>query len=419
MMIYRRMLLAAAMMAVSLAVGTTSARAATLTAGNCQNGAFATIQSAVDAANAGDTVAVCPGYYSEQLTIAKPLTVKGIAAVNQGAAVIVPPPEGLAADAADALTGDAEAAQILVQTPGQGGPIQVVLRNLTVDGLNSGIAGCSPSVVGILYQNASGTIGQVVARNQQLGAALAGCQSGYGLRVETTSDAAASTVAIQNSGIHGYQKNGITAVGVQTSVTIVGNSVRGQGPNSGAAENGIQVGPGASGSVKNNSISDHVSIGTGFAATGILIAGSANVQIAGNTIGNSDFGIAVETVTGGAIAGNADGAAIRNNAVFGSSYDGIDLCSNGDTAAGNTITDSAEAAVNLDASCGGSGNNNSIARNTINEGCAGILAGVGTAGNTVSPDIFLNVTNMLVNGSQCPDASLDLAKRPLARPRVL
>jgi len=418
-MLYRRILFAAAATAVSLAVGTTSARAATLTVGNCQGGAFATIQSAVDAASAGDTVAVCPGYYSEQLTIAKPLTVKGIAAVNQGAAVIVPPSAGLAANAADALTGDAEAAQILVQTPGPSGPIQVVLRNLTVDGLNNGIPGCSPSVVGILYQNASGTIGQVVARNQQLGTALAGCQSGYGLRVETTSDAAASTVAIQNSGIHGYQKNGITAEGAQTSVTIVGNSVRGQGPNSGAAENGIQVGPGAAGSIRNNRIGDHVSVGTGFAATGILIAGSGNVQIAGNTIGNSDFGIAVETVTGGAIAGNADGAAIRNNVVFGSGYDGIDLCSNGNTASGNTITDNAEAAVNLDASCGGSGNNNSIARNMINEGCVGILAGVGTAGNTVSPDIFLNVTNMLVNGSQCPDASLDLAKRPFARPRIL
>jgi pectin methylesterase-like acyl-CoA thioesterase len=68
-----------------------TARARTLTAGNCPRGAFATIQSAVDTANPGDTVQVCPGFYPEQVTITKPLTVKGIAVANADAAVILPP----------------------------------------------------------------------------------------------------------------------------------------------------------------------------------------------------------------------------------------------------------------------------------------------------------------------------------------
>ena len=48
---------------------------------SCRSAAFATIQSAVDAAPAGGTVIVCAGTYHEQVVISQPLTLMGQRAV--------------------------------------------------------------------------------------------------------------------------------------------------------------------------------------------------------------------------------------------------------------------------------------------------------------------------------------------------
>src|SRR4051812_22052279 len=59
---------------VLVSLTTTSASAtATLRVGTCPgfSANYPTIQSAVDAAHAGDTINVCPGTYNEQVTITK------------------------------------------------------------------------------------------------------------------------------------------------------------------------------------------------------------------------------------------------------------------------------------------------------------------------------------------------------------
>jgi nitrous oxidase accessory protein NosD len=45
---------------------------------SCRSAAFATIQSAVDAAGPGSTVVVCPGIYHEQVVISEPLSLQGL-----------------------------------------------------------------------------------------------------------------------------------------------------------------------------------------------------------------------------------------------------------------------------------------------------------------------------------------------------
>src|SRR6202030_893574 len=152
----------AALMVASLATSI-AAQAATLTVGTCPAAGFSTIQSAVNAAHAGDTVNVCPGSYPEQVSINKSLTLQGIAVGNQDAAVIAAPAGGLVANATDPRTGFGEAAQVLV-TPGTKRSTSVKLQNLTIDGLNNGIVGCTPTfpmVLGILYQDAGGTVSNV------------------------------------------------------------------------------------------------------------------------------------------------------------------------------------------------------------------------------------------------------------------
>ena len=56
--------------------------------------------------------------------------------------------------------------------------------------------------------------------------------------------------------------------------------------------------------------------------------------------------------------------------------------------------------MHVDDSCG-SGNNNTVTGNEINEACAGILLGTGT-GTTSSPNQYWNVTTMLLAGEVCP-----------------
>jgi parallel beta helix pectate lyase-like protein len=376
------------------------AEAATLTVGTCPGAGFSTIQSAVNAAHAGDTVNVCPGSYPEQVSINKALTVQGITVSNQDAAVILPPIGGLLANATDPISGLPEAAQVLVAPEGNRMK-SVTLYNLAIDGTNNGVTACTPGVTGILYQNASGTISNVAIRNQMLPTALSGCDSGTGIRVESSQNVSGTkSVTVQNSTVHDYQKNGITALGDGSSVKLLSNSVRGQGPTTGGTENGIQVSYGAVGQVENNNVIDNIFLGNNeFVASGILIYESSGVQVMGNTVGNNQFGVAVESTAMAA----ADMTIIKNNEIFGTlDVDGIDLCSNNNTVSNNTIASSDESGVDLDSGCGSTGNGNSVTSNTINEACAGILEESGTSGNTISKNNFFNVTNVTLSADVCP-----------------
>jgi len=111
-------------------------------AGKCRNmPSYKTIQAAVDAAQAGATVYVCPGLYPEQVTIDKNLNLTGIASGTADAAVITTPSGGMilsASDPSPASLNPSIAAQVFIQ-----GPATVNLTNLTVDGNNNGLSGCN------------------------------------------------------------------------------------------------------------------------------------------------------------------------------------------------------------------------------------------------------------------------------------
>ena len=259
---------------------------------------------------------------------------------------------------------------------------------------------CSePPLIGIYYRGASGRLNYVVARNQAQNAANFGCadSAGLGIFVESSSSEH-STVRIENSTVHGYQKNAITANETGTTVTINGNSLVGAGPTT-IAQNGIQVAFGAMGTVENNIIADDdfngdPSLGIG---SGILIYGSGGLAITGNSVANTQTGIV--TVTDGSFTAN--GNTVTNNLVTNTHiYDGIDLCSDSNTATGNTVFSSDEAGIHLDSTCGSTGSNNTVSRNTVNEACAGIL--VGGSSNTISAtNTFANVVNITLAGDVC------------------
>jgi parallel beta-helix repeat protein len=331
---------------------------------------------------------------------------------------IVSPAAGVAVNAFDLFDNSGIAAQIAVVTPtGALAPILVNISNITVDGSNNLIAGCAPDLVGIYYSNASGNMNHVATRFQELGSGLGGCQSGLGIFVESgyTSGGTSSTT-IENSSVHDYQKNGITVDGSGTISTVMGNYIVGAGATPVIAQNGIQVSDGANGKVTNNTVTDDVYIspdgGPYYSATGILLYDSggtaaSKLVVSGNIVSNSQGGI----VAFGDAGGTADYNTISSNRVTTSPaagpflLDGIDLCSDNNTAQLNVVFNSSGSGIHIDSQCTGvsgpTGNNTTVTANTINEACAGVLTGNGS-GSSQSGNNTFNVLQTSLAGDSCP-----------------
>src|ERR1039457_6459232 len=366
---------------------------ATVAVGSCTSLVnYATIQQAVNASPPGTVIKVCPGNYPEQVAIiAKNLTLEGIKYGTEDAVVILPPAGGLVANTTDVDSGDPVAAQPVVQNTGS-----VSISNLTVDGTGNGLS-CGPDVRGILFQNSSGTVKHVAVRNQVPNGIPNGCQVGESIWVETAAGHS-STVTIEHSSVHNYNKNGITGNDAGTNLTLAGNYIQGAGvvPKPGAAQNGIQLGFGATGTIMDNIVIDNIYGDPTVAASADILlyraAENSNITISRNIVGNRVFGA--------------------------STYDGIDVCTNGNTVTGNTIVNSAESGVHLDASCGSTGLNNIVTGNVIRESaCAGILDDTnGEGGNTITSDTYFTVPFTLTNStSKC---NLSAGTAMLAKPKA-
>jgi parallel beta-helix repeat protein len=430
--VLRNVILAGLTFVLAIVVAATARAAGTFFVGTCVSPSFATIQAGVNAASAGSTVNVCPGTYPEQVTIDKRLTLQGITVGTANQAVVASPAGGVVANAISLATGNPLAAQISVHdTPG------VTISNLTVDGSDNGITGCAPNLIGIYYQDASGTVSNVVARNQTAGlnnSPINECQWGMGIFVQSgvstvTNKAGTSTVTVANSNVHDFQKNGITGNEVGTTVHVRLNQVRGEGPTSGAAENGIQIGFGATGNITNNSVIDEiyspcVSLADCAAtASGILIDDAAGVTTSNNHVGNTQGGVTV--VSDGAFS--SDDQAISGNVLNGTLvFDGIDLCgSNGGSISNNTVADSGRGAIHLDSTCtdigGPAGGGANVSGNSLNEACAGILNG--SNGNTISAtNTFFNVINTILVGDSCAAPTSEMSQAEIkgsGRDRIL
>jgi len=384
--------------------------ATTVYVGNCPNGNHpVTIQQAVNASSSGGTIDICPGTYPEQISIVgKNLNLIGIPNGTSDAAVVVPPAGGLVTTVNGVnetdIFGNLVAAQIFVQGA------TVTISHLTIDGTGNGLSGCATDIMGIYYQNSAGKITDNAVRNQILIASDLGCQVGLAINVE--SDTGAPAVTISYNSVRNYQKNGITASGPGTgggpAVTVTSNTVIGIGATTAIAQNGVQIGYGATGTVKFNSVIDDIytnppcggmSEPPCYGSSGILIYASAGVTVSNNTVESTQLGIVPATDP---TYGNANGTIIKSNHVGGTqTYDAIDLCSDGNMAQSNVIYGSAESAVHVDDECPPStGSSNIVISNNINEACAGILLGSGT-GNTTTPNTFLNVTNTTLAGDTC------------------
>lgn len=147
---------------------------------------------------------------------------------------------------------------------------------------------------GILFEGASGTaIGNTIIVRQGseggVGAGNSGCQEGNGIEARNepfdTSGTADLEVRIQDNVIVDYVKGGVVTNG-SVAARIIGNAITGNGPVGvpSAAQNGIQVGFGATAIVRLNTVSGNVYTPKSFIACGVLLYEADGVRSSSNDL---------------------------------------------------------------------------------------------------------------------------------------
>jgi parallel beta-helix repeat protein len=294
----------------TLAVGAGPAFAATLyvhqpTDTHCAaSSPYTTIQSAVNAANSGDAIEVCPGTYTEQVTIPAGKN-------NLRLDALVPLQAKIQAPATFA----AGPAQAIVDV---NGAQNTTISQFTITGPFAGSCGNNDQGVRVDSGGSANITGNRITQISD--SPLDGCQQGVAIEIgednPPTDDTTGSATITQNV-IDNYQKNGITVDGSGSAGWIVGNVIKGVGPTAIIAQNGIQISDGANASVVGNQVSGDVYTPQTYGSTGMLLYQPGNATISLNNVTGTDTGIYAYQVGGH--------TTVSDNQVSGSTYDGITL----------------------------------------------------------------------------------------------
>jgi nitrous oxidase accessory protein NosD len=93
-----------------------------------------------------------------------------------------------------------------------------------------------------------------------------------------------ATGTVSGNRIYSYQKTGILITGAGTSVSVLNNTVTGEGPITYIAQNGIQISYGASAVVRGNTISGNWYTPPDWTACGLLLYQASGVKMSMNRI---------------------------------------------------------------------------------------------------------------------------------------
>ena len=301
---------------LALITGAQALSATTLIVGNCKSGGYSTIQGAINKAPAGAIVQVCPGTYSEQVSITRAVTLEGISSNGTDMATIAPPANGLTQTAATDIPGFTVAYQVWVNNS----PGAVNISNIFLDGRNNLVPSCAPAIAGIYYQNSHGTINGVTASSQS------GNRCGVGIWVEGGSSN--PSVTVENSVVISFDYLGIFAettfeADTQLTAKITNNELFAID----VCYAGIVVESGTTSTVTKNFLELYIGPYGGFCNYGIFIAPSAAGSVSANTVENYGTGIGANAdgvpVTSNNLLSNGTGinvqttvAAIKQNSVF-------------------------------------------------------------------------------------------------------
>jgi hypothetical protein len=272
----------------------------------CPNAQFSRIQDAVDAAPPGAQIKVCPGTYAEQVRITKnDLTLFSqvpLQAVIQAPLVETYPNSVVTVNGATGVT----------------------IRQFTISGPYAAVdpgacAGLTDRHTGVRIINGTATIyGNHITKIRDAAPLLFGCQDGIAVLVGRQVEGQVGNALLRNNLIDQYQKGGVVVDNAGSYAWVTQNEITGEGLNNITAQNGVQVGRGASADVDHNNISKNQfarAFATDTAAGVLLFETDAHVSTDHNDVFQNGVGIDVDE--------NATGLTIAHNDVSENINDGI------------------------------------------------------------------------------------------------
>ncbi|HTK76335.1 MAG TPA: right-handed parallel beta-helix repeat-containing protein [Gemmataceae bacterium] len=319
-----------------------------------RNAPFTTIQSAVNSAHSGDLIYVAKGVYQEQIVF--PSTLRNVFLLNAGGALIGAQPGA----------GDGSGAIIHVN-----GAQGITISGFTI----TGGVGTADLQFGVLVDHSgSATISYNHIINIQTNP-LGTNQGAAAIQIGESSTGTPGVGNIIGNRIESYQKGGVVVIGAGSNADVIANTVRGVGPTTVIAQNGIQVSDGATGRVLYNTVSGNQFVSTTTEGVGILVFSTANVRVEANTVTTSDEGILVDSSTGVSVQYNTSNKntlngigvlggsnnLVRFNTTLQNVFDGINLeDTTGNSVEGNTAWNNGRDGVALEATVIG----NAVRRNS-------------------------------------------------------
>ncbi len=275
--------------------------------------AFAKIQDGISGVTTGGIVHVYPGVYTEQLIINKSVSLEGMT----GAKILSPDTRSTFAIPESSAIFDP-----IVFTYGSLSgteTISVTIKGFEIDGGNK--AASNYRYVGILCRNVkSGVISGNVLHSLYPPSGKGSGPQTFGILVYGD-----SAVAIKENEIKDFSRGGIAVSGdagpgVDPSAVIEDNVVYGNGLESETgwwAENGIQVGYGATAHVKGNYVYNCTVNNPYWSATGILVVDTSDVVVESNYVEGCDIGIGAVDFPGSIYGPPWDYQALSNVLITG------------------------------------------------------------------------------------------------------
>jgi parallel beta helix pectate lyase-like protein len=296
---------------------------------SCVQPNYNSIQAAIDAA--ATKINVCPGTYTEQLTITKAVNLS-VAGTAGSAKVVLPASPANSKTACDEAPGTEEF------QPDQDGISICTSGTVSISGLTLEakwpVATCDDSLFGVLVAGGATLKATNLTVNGAGAFPINGCQGGVGIQVGMawTKPVEVGHAALKGVTVTNYQKNGMTVDGAGSSANIKTTTVTGAGPTPETAQNGIQVSNGASASIKSSTISgnecDVASCGpdafTSYQAIGVLFfAAAPGSSVTSSKLTENDVGAYYDS--GSASQPSSPELQLKKDTFSSNRYEGVDL----------------------------------------------------------------------------------------------